>query len=167
MIAETFRTPMLNTLRVGPYDSPHRTNPPVQEWLIAARSGAGGIYLIISDTASPVEGGGMSAPDALKERNSIVAVLAEDRENAPQFLMVRHLPAGVSIPGRFFPADGMAELREDRTGLRLAAFGRHAHSRGSIDGQMLLHDIPNPAPNAEGALNWHFAADERPWTTVT
>ena len=163
MIAETFRTAMLNTLRIGPYDTPYQTNPPVQEWLVAARSGPGGVYLIISDTANPVEGGGMSAPDDLNEQNSIVAVLAEARADATQFLMLRHLPTRVSVPGRFFPADGMAELRKDSTGLRLAAFGRHAHSHGSVDGQTLLHDIPNPAPNAEGALNWHFAAEERPW----
>lgn len=163
MIAEAFRIAMLNTLRIGPYDTPYQANPPVQEWLIVTQSGAGGVYLIISDTASPVEGNGISAPDDLSEQNSIVAILAENRANAPQFLMLRHLPTSVSVPGRFFPADGMAELRKDCTGLRLAAFGRHAHSRGSVDGQTLLHDIPNPAPNAEGALNWHFAAEERPW----
>lgn len=163
MHPKTFRTAMLNTLRVGPYDTPHLTNPPVREWLISARSGPGGVTLIISDTAIPVEGDATSAPDDLSEQNSILAILAEDRADALQFLMVRHLPASVTVPGRFFPADGMAELRKDGTRMRLTAFGRHAHSRGSVDGQAVLHDIPHPAPNAEGALNWHFAAEERPW----
>lgn len=117
MIAETFRTAMLNTLRIGLYDTPYQANPPVQEWLTATRSGAGGVHLIISDTASPVEGDGISAPDDLNEQNSIVAVLAEDRPNAPQFLMLRHLPTGASVPGRYFPAEEMAELRKDGTGL--------------------------------------------------
>jgi hypothetical protein len=163
MIAETFRTAMFNALRIGPYDTPYQSNPPVQEWLIAARSGPGGVYLIISDTAIPVEGDAISAPDDLSEQNSIVAILAEDRADAPQFLMLRHLPEGLSVPGRFFPADGMAQLRKDGTRLCLSAFGRHAHSRGSVDGQTVLHDIPHPAPNAEGALNGHFAAEGRPW----
>jgi hypothetical protein len=163
MHPKTFRIAMLNTLRVGPYDAPHLTNPPVQEWLIAARSGPGGVILIISDTAIPVEGDATPAPDDLSEQNSIVAILAEDRTDTLHFMMVRHLPATVSVRGRFFPADGMAELRKDGTQMRLTAFGRHAHSRGSVDGQAVLHDIPHPAPNAEGALNWHFAAEERPW----
>jgi hypothetical protein len=163
MTSDTFRIAMLNTLRVGPYDTPHQTNPSVHEWLIAARSGPGGVFLVISDTAIPVDPNATSAPDDLSEQNSIVAILAEDRADALQFLMVRHLPASVTVPGRFFPADGMAELRKDDTRMRLTAFGRHAHSRGSTDGQAVLHDIPYPAPNAEGALNWHFAAEERPW----
>ena len=167
MIQETFRIAMLNTLRVGPYDIPHETNPPVPEWLIAARSGLGGIYLIISDTPIPFEGDTGSAPDDLIEQNSIVAILAEDDTDAPRFLMVRHLPVGFAVPGRFFPADGMAELRKDGEKLRLTAVGRHAHSRGSIDGQTVLHDIPHPAPDAEGALNWHFSAEERPWVAAT
>lgn len=163
MITENFRVAMLNALRTGPYATPYQTSPPVPEWLVATRSGPGGTYLFISDTATSVEGDTNSAPESLSEQNSIVAILAEDRADALQFLMVRHLPATVTVPGRFFPADGMAELRKDGARLRLTAFGRHAHSRGSIDGQAVLHDIPHPAPNAEGALNWHFAAEERPW----
>lgn len=163
MIPATFRIAMLNMLRIGPYDTPHLTNPPVQEWLIAARSGPNGVFLTISDTASPVEGEAVAAPEELSEQNSIVAILAEDRADAPQFLLLRQLPAGVTVPGRFFPADGLAELRKEGAQLTLVAIGRHAHSRGSVDGQAVLHDIPHPAPNADGALNWHFAAKERAW----
>lgn len=163
MIADNFRTAMLTTLRLGPYDTPYQTNLPVQEWLIAARSSAGGIYLVISDTACPVQDDGILAPDDLSEQSSIVTVLAEERFEARQFLMLRHLPAGVSVPGRFFPADEMAELRKDGAGLQLAAFGRHAHSRGKFNGQAVLYDISHPAPGAEGAINWHFAAEERSW----
>lgn len=164
MIPETFRIAMLNTLRIGPYDTPHRTNPPAREWLIAARGGPGGNYLMISDTAVAVGDESGSAPAGLSEQNSIVAVMAEISADRQQFLMLRHLPAGLSLPARFFPADGAAELTVAGNGLRLAAFGRHAHSRGSDDGQVILHDIPYPAPDAEGAINWHFAAEERPWT---
>ena len=71
------------------------------------------------------------------------------------------------MPGRFFPADGMAELHAEASDLRLSAFGRHAHSRGSVDGLPLLHDIPHPAPGSEGAINWHFAAEQRPWIAAT
>ncbi|MDQ0513534.1 hypothetical protein [Ancylobacter amanitiformis] len=166
MIAETFRIAMLNTLRIGPYDTPHRANPPVTEWLIAARGGPDGVYLIISDTPASVGEDTASAPVDLVEQNSIVAVLAKDDGDRPQFMMLRHPPGDFSLPGRFFPADGMATLTQYDGVLRLGAIGRHAHSRGSVNGQVVLHDIPHPAPNTDGAINWHFAAEERPWGTA-
>ncbi|QIR86486.1 hypothetical protein [Paracoccus sp. AK26] len=166
MIPQSFRIAMLNTLRIGPYDTPYRTNAPLREWLIAARSGPTGEHLIISDTATSVDSEDIRAPDDLSEQNSIVAILAELHDSAPQFLMLRHLPDGVSVPGRFFPADGVAVLSLDGAALGLNAFGRHAHSRGTVDGRIVLHDIPHPAPDAEGAINWHFAALEHPWSAA-
>ncbi|MGC4410933.1 hypothetical protein D4A92_22975 (plasmid) [Rhizobium rosettiformans] len=164
MTPDNFRIAMLNSLRVGPYDAPHQTNAPVEEWLIAERRGPAGEYLIISDTATPVARDTQAAPDNLSEQNSIFAILAENSADRPQFLMLRHLPAGVTVPGRFFPADGMAVVHMDGSKLQLTAIGRHAHSRGSVDGESVLYDVPHPAPNAEGALNWHFLAQQQAWT---
>lgn len=165
MTIETFRTAMLNDLRVGPYNAPYATNSPTKEWLIATLGGPGDKYLTISDTSTTVGQDTDSAPAELSEQNSIVAVLAEDDGDTQQFLMLRHLPEGLSIQGRFFPADGAARLSRQDGVLNLRAFGRHAHSRGTSGNQSVLHDIPNPAPNADGAINWHFSAEERPWTT--
>ena len=171
MIAQTTRTAMLNTLRIGPYDRPYQTNPPVQEWLILSGGGPEGAFLVISDTSVPVTPGAAAAPAGLAEQNSIVAILAEADAQAPQYMMLRHLPDGLDaapvLPGRFFPADGVVTLSRADDGLRLVAFGRHAHSRGTVGGRSVLHDIPHPAPNADGAINWHFAAEERPWTAAT
>lgn len=164
MTIEPFRTAMLNVLRIGPYDAPHRTNAPTNEWLIATLGGPENKYLTISDTSATVGQATDRAPTELSEQNSIVAVLAEDDGGTLQFLMVRHLPDGLSVQGRFFPADGAASLSRQEDVLQLRAFGRHAHSRGTLGDQGILHDIPDPAPNAEGAINWHFSAEERPWT---
>ncbi len=159
-----FRVPMLNSLRVGPYDFPFQTNAPTQEWLIASRLENQSAYLTISDTSAAVEPSNGDAPEGLMEQNTIVAVLADETDVQSRFLMLRHLPRGVRISGRFFPADGAATLSRTQGKLRLDAFGRHAHSRGTEGGASVLHDIPNPAPNTEGAINWHFAAEQRPWT---
>lgn len=164
MNIKNFRVPMLNSLRIGPYDLPYQTNPPTQEWLIASRQGDQSVYLTISDTSTRVDGDTNAAPQGLVEQNTIVAVLAEETDDISHFLMLRHLPEGVRISGRFFPADGAATLGLQTNTLQLGAFGRHAHSRGEANGASVLHDVPDPAPNADGAINWHFSAQERPWS---
>lgn len=166
MNTNTFRVPMFNRLRIGPYDFPYQTNPPTEEWLIASRHSNHSSYLTISDTSTPFEPGSTKAPEGLTEQNTIVAVLAEESDGNLQFLMLRHHPEGVPIPGRFFPAEGAATLKLEDGQIRLNAFGRHAHSTGNANGESILHDIPNPAPNASGAINWHFTAEERPWSIM-
>lgn len=160
---DTFTIAMLNTLRIGPYDFPYRTNPPTSEWLIASRGGPDGAYLTISDTANSVGPDTKTAPPELEPQNSIVGVLAEEADGTAEFLWLRHLPSGVSVPGRFFPADGVARLSYADGAFGLRAFGRHAHSAGTSGTGQVLHDIPHPAPNSDGAINWHFLAEERPW----
>lgn len=167
MNIKNFRVPMLNSLRIGPYELPFKTNSSTQEWLIASRQNDQSSYLSISDTSTPVEPGSVGAPEGLTEQNTIVAVLAEEGSLQSQFLMLRHLPEGVRISGRFFPADGAATLSIENGNLTLSAFGRHAHSRGSSVEESVLHDIPHPAPNAEGAINWHFSAEERSWSNLS
>jgi hypothetical protein len=164
---DKFRIAMLNSLRIGPYDLPYKTNSPTAEWLIAGRGGPDNAYLTISDTSTPVELGTPAAPRDLAEQNTIVAVLAEEDLGTSKFLMLRHLPEGMSISGRFFPADGTANLSGTGGSFSLSAFGRHAHSRGTSGNHSILHDIPNPAPNSDGAINWHFSAEERPWIAAT
>lgn len=163
MVAKIFRVAMLNSLRIGPYNIPHQTRTAAPEWLIVSRSGNTGEFLTISDTASSASQSSEVVPLELSEQNSIVAMLAESSPDNPQFMVVRHLPSDIKVPGRFFPADGMAELLSADGKIVLRAFGRHAHSRGSLNGSMILHDIPDPAPNAEGAINWHFVAREVAW----
>ncbi|MEM6550285.1 MAG: hypothetical protein AAF713_21485 [Pseudomonadota bacterium] len=164
---DSFTVAMLNSLRIGPYEQPYRANAPTAEWLIASRGGPDEAYLTISDTATPVGPDTAAAPRDLAPQNSILCVLAENADSVAEFLMLRHRPAAVAVPGRFFPADGAARLTERDGTLSLSAFGRHAHSAGTSGGRAVLHDIPDPAPNASGAITWHFQAVERPWRAAT
>ncbi|MEM7695260.1 MAG: hypothetical protein AAF318_12480 [Pseudomonadota bacterium] len=162
MLPTHFRVAMANRLRVGPYGAPARTGEPGPEWLIVERLGAGGEILFISDTTA--SGGAVDgdAPMGLAPLHTLVALLAEPSDT-PEFLIVRQRPAALQTPGIFFPGDGCVRLSGGEGDLGLTAFGRHAHSRGTLNGATVLNDVPNPAPAAEGAINWHFAAQQRPW----
>lgn len=163
MIPETFRVAMCNSLRLGPYASPHLTGAPVDEWLIVQRTASDPTVLVISDTGTPKDGPAETAPDGLSPQLSIVALLAQDDGQTRRFLMVRHLPDGLNVPGTFFPADGFAELTGSAGAMRLRAFGRHAHRVDTVNGRPVLHDLPDPDPDEQNARNWHFDAEERPW----
>ncbi|SNR76968.1 hypothetical protein [Puniceibacterium sediminis] len=161
MIPNDFRIAMCNSLRIGPFGTPHSAQAAGQEWLIVSRSGPEGALLQISDTGVAKSPDSDEPPADLSERNTILALLAEPDASAPQFLMVRHLPPGVQVAGTFFPADGAARLTQGEQGLGLKAFGRHAHTSGMTVGRLILHDIPDPAPSYDAAVNWHFDAEER------
>lgn len=161
MQPETFRAAKLNALRIGSYDTPHLTNPPVQEWLMAALSGPGGVFLMISDRATrwmPMQ----------RWRQMIKADKTRSWRNSPKTAQTR-FSFGWNIICRRPLQSPVSFLRQRafahwaRAVNSLAAVGRYANSRGSIDDQAVLQDIPHPAPNAEGALNWHCAAEDRPW----
>lgn len=162
----SFRIAMCNSLRLGPYQRPDASDRSALEWLIVGRSGPDGEILTISDTGTPKSSDSEDAPDALSENNSIVGLLAEPGEDMPKFLLVRHMPPGLTVPGTFFPADGAAELTQGPDGLRLRVFGRHAHRVEQVDGKLILHDVPSPQPPFENAFNWHFDAEERPWVNA-
>ncbi|MEM7695234.1 MAG: hypothetical protein AAF318_12350 [Pseudomonadota bacterium] len=162
MVPTTFRVAMANRLRLGPYSDPASTGDRGAEWLIVERVGALGEVLFVSDTA-PCNGLTQgAAPPGLAPKHTLVALLAEDDET-PKFLIVRQRPAALPTPGLFFPADGCVRLTGHHGRLGLRAFGRHAHSRGTRSGATVLIDVPDPAPAAEGAVNWHFEAEQRPW----
>lgn len=170
MVPKKFRIAMLNQLRLGPYDRPHQAGPVSQEWLVVERSGPDGEHLRISDATTATDDKSGDAPADLKVRNTIFALLAEPEDGTgrnTQFLMVRHLPLAATVQGTFFPADGSATLALKDGTLAMTAFGRHAHTRGDVEGALVFYDIPRPAPSADGAINWHFTAEERPWIAAT
>ena len=170
MLPNQFKIAMSNQLRLGPYDAPHISNEPVHEWLIVQSFGPSGEILSVSDATHEQEPIGDSAPVDLSPRNSIVALLAEDQNSelaTRKYLIVRHTPRNFIPSGIFFPADGCVELTQSNGQIQLMAFGRHAHSSGEIEGQAINHDIPNPAPQAQRAINWHFYAEQRAWINQT
>ena len=160
MLANNFRVAMHNTIAIASYDRPDLTNPPGHEWLIVERSGTDGEVLTISDAGGAPAAPPATAPAGLTENNSMYGVLLYENEhgNDAVFLLVRHLPAGGSVPGDFFPADGCARVSETCGGLHLRTAGRHAHDG---DG----NDIPDPAPNQ--GFSWHFDAWRVNWPNET
>ncbi|WP_422370152.1 hypothetical protein [Hoeflea sp.] len=167
MMKNSFRIAMCNSLRLGPYQEPDASDRTALEWLIVERSGPDGKILTISDTGTPKSSDSEDAPDGLSENNSILGLLAEADEAAHRFLLVRHSPPGVTVPGTFFPADGTAQFTQGPDGLRLRVFGRHAHRAEQVNGKLVLHDVPFPQPPFDNALNWHFDADERRWVNAS
>lgn len=168
MPPKSFRIAMLNRLRLAPYERPSAAGAPSNEWLILERTGANGTTLFISDTASSEPGIEDDAPQSLKERNTIVGLLASPAPNCAssteKFLLIRHNRTGIAPAGVFFPADGFAEIRSESGAIVLHAIARHAHSIGRLNNTNVHHDVPEPAPSAQGAVTWHFEACERPWT---
>jgi len=157
----TFRIAMANDLRLGPYARPHQAADAGKEWLIVERRGAEGEVLLVSD-AGRIEAA-EEAPAELVARNTIVAVLAEAGVE-PLFLIVRHLPAGLAVPGSFFPADGFVQLRGEAPALALLAVGRHAHRNVVVGGVVEQRDVPDPtAEDPDDTANWHFTAVQRRW----
>lgn len=161
MSGKTFRVAMANALRVGPYERPDQAANAGTEWLIVERRGAESEFLLISDAGRKVTTD--AAPAQLKAINTLVAILAEAGD-APRFLIVRHLPAGLSVPGSFFPGEGFVELQGEAPELGLIAVGRHAHRNFETDGAIEHRDVPDPtADYPDDTANWHFTAVQRPW----
>lgn len=151
------------TLAHGPYDAPFRTGRPRPEWLILARWGRQGEFLSVSFTgiAAPPQG---EAPPDLQPRESFLGIaLGGPAGGGRGFLLLRHLPPGLPVAGTFLPTDGYARLVGGGARLGLVAAGRHAHLRGSRDGQALRGDVPAPPEGAEGALAWSIVARRRTW----
>lgn len=168
MISTSFRIAMFNQLRLAGYNQPHAVSQPSPEWLIVERPEDDENVIFISDTLSDMDDAGGAAPADLVENNTIVGLLArpwrgEEDFHGAKFIFVRHNTTGLSVPGNFFPADGIAEINISEGILHLNVIGRHAHSSGSINGNLIRHDIPRPAPSTAGAVTWHFTAKEHSW----
>lgn len=160
-MGRTFRVAMVNEVQVGAYERPDQAEDVGQEWLIVERRGAEGEVLLVSDGSHTVMT--EEAPAELSARNTIVAVLAEAGAT-PRFLIVRHPPAGLDVPGSFFPADGFVELRGEAPALQLRAVGRHAHRDVASGGVIARRDVPDPtAEEPDDTANWHFTAAQRRW----
>jgi len=164
MLQSGFVVAMKGDLSLGQYDRPTALLHTAPFWLIVSRWGRDGEFLTISsaDRALPDS---IDAPAGLAPRNTLFGLmLSEDEEQfEATFLLVRRLPPRVSVAGTFFPADGYARLHNAVEDLRLTSEGRHAHSRGSRDGEVVRKDVPDPAPDAPGTLSWHISACRRRW----
>jgi hypothetical protein len=164
MPAKAFVIAMAADIARSDYAKPSLIRTRSREWLIACRWGPEGEYLSIATTGTLLDGNGPQAPEAIRPRHSMIAVLASESETdaTSTFLMVRQLPIPMELAGTFFPADGYAVL-EQRDDIRLVCATRYSHSCGWLDGKEIRKDIPDPAPASVEAMAWHIEARRHSW----
>ena len=179
MLPEGFVVAMRGSFAFAPYGAPHRAGPAGGEWLIVCRWGLEGEYLSIA-RAGPAEVLENAPPPAgLRTQATFLGLRlggagaetkggaggetrAGDGEGA-SFLLVRHLPPGVTLAGVFHPSDGMARLTGPAGTLRLEAAGRFAHLRGERAQEEVRADVPDPPEGAAEATAWSLTGHRMPW----
>lgn len=159
MIDKSFKVAMHNRITTAGYFTPHLTGSPGAEWLIVERSGVDGEILTISDAGGAPTVPPAEAPATLTENNSMFAVLLYEENREAVFLLIRHLPAGATVSGNFFPVDGCVRLTEECNGLFMRASGRHAHDAVRND----IPNPPNPPDPGTSVFSWHFDAKRINW----
>ncbi len=164
MPAKAFVIAMAADIARSDYARPSLIRTRGREWLIACRWGPEGEYLSIATTGALRDGSLPRAPEAIRPRHSMVAVLASESESdaTSTFLLVRQLPVPLELAGTFFPADGYAVLQQ-RDDIRLVCETRYSHSCGWLDGKEIRKDIPDPAPSSAEAMAWHIEALRQDW----
>jgi hypothetical protein len=164
MLHSGFVVAMAADIGVSGYDRPNSVIRRVKRWLIVSRIGHDGEHLTVSDTRISC-GDCDEAPIGLNPVNSLLGVLLSQAPNGDcVFLFSRRRPEPLKIAGTFFPAEGYARVCGPISALQLRAEGRHAHSRGTRDGQEVRNDIADPAPNSKLAKAWHVEAVRRHWS---
>jgi hypothetical protein len=164
MLRSGFVVAMRGVVTICQYDRPTaglRTTP---QWLIVSRWGADGEFLTVS-SAGTIGADEPRPPAALSPHNTLVGLLLseDEEERETTFLLVRRFPAGITVAGTFFPADGYARVFGPLEQLRMVSEGRHAHSRGVRGGTVVINDVPDPAPDAPGTLSWHIRSERQRW----
>ncbi len=164
MLQSGFVVAMAADIGVSRYDRPDGIIRRVRRWLIVSRIGYDGEHLTVSDTRISCAGSA-EAPLGLNPVNSLLGVLLSQASNGDcVFLFSRRRPEPLKIAGTFFPAEGYVRISGPISTLQLHAEGRHAHSRGTHDGQEIRNDIADPAPNSKLAKAWHVEAVRRQWS---
>jgi hypothetical protein len=159
-----FVVAMAAAVSVAVYDRPTEIIRRMRRWAIVSRFGAENEYLTIS-IAGAMQHEQVEAPIGLAPIKTAFGILLSENKSECQsmFLLVRQLPRGIKIAGFFFPAEGYARLNSTFNTLYLHTEGRHAHSRGLLNGYDIRIDVPDPAPGAKWAMAWHIEAAHRPW----
>lgn len=163
MVPEGFVLAMRAAFAFAPYAAPYRTGGPHREWLVVSRWGVEGEYLSIA-RAGEAACDASRAPDGLRPQATFLGLrLADPTAEISTFLLLRHLPPGVTVAGVFHPSDGIARLIGPAGALRLEAAGRYAHLRGEHQGEEVRADVPDPPEGAPEATAWSLAAARLPW----
>jgi len=80
MPAKAFVIAMAADIARSDYAKPSLIRARSREWLIACRWGPEGEYLSIATTGSPLDTGELQAPEAIRPKHSMIAVLASESE---------------------------------------------------------------------------------------
>src|ERR1700751_3265437 len=117
MPAKAFVIAMAADIARSDYPKPSQIRTRSREWLIACRWGPEGEYLSIATTGALRDGSGLKAPEVIRPRHSMVAVLASESatDATSTFLLVRQLPIPIELAGTFFPADGYVLLQQQKS----------------------------------------------------
>lgn len=161
-----FIAAMAAEITFGNYHSPVTVGPRQSEWVIVSSWGENGDFLSLSLTNASARRLG-PAPRGLQPVATHLGLLLArsttmGREEA-EYLLMRQQPADVAVGGIFHPSDGFVRVQRQNGDMSLIARGRYAHCRGTWQGQSIVRDIPDPAPNYEHARAWHLTAVQRPW----
>ena len=144
------------------YHRPFPVLRTITQWIIVSRCGPRSEFVTVANAAGRVMPRA-DAPIGLFPIKTLVGTLASETPDESTFLLVRQQPAQLSIAGAFFPADGYVRISEVQGILGLRSEGRHSHSVGRHDGYCVRKDIPDPAPNARGAMAWHIEGTRCNW----
>lgn len=158
-----FVVAMAAQMAVATYGRPTDIVSRREEWIIVSSWGDDAEFLTIATTGTEAAGDG-AAPHGLQPHSTFLGVLLSRGPAGTDdiYLLVRHLPDGISVAGVFFPADGYARVERGEP-MRLVAAGRQAHSVGQVAGRELRVDVPHPAPHDTAATAWHISGTERSW----
>jgi hypothetical protein len=163
MVPQGFVMAMRASLAEAPYHVPHRQGLPHAEWLILCRWGGEGEFLTIAE-AGPAEGPADAPPPlGLRPRTTFLGLRLAGGGEGENFLLARHLPAGMTVAGIFQPSDGIARLCGPASALRLEAAGRSAFRRGLEEAGEVRTDVPDPSLGGADAFAWRMEAWRAPW----
>jgi hypothetical protein len=163
MVPQGFLMAMRASLRQAPYDAPHRQGPPHAAWLILCRWGAEGEYLTIAEAGAAEGPPDAPPPLGLRPRTTFLGLRLAGGGEGENFLLARHLPAGMTVAGTFQPGEGTARLIGPASALRLEAAGRSAFRRGPNEAGEVRVDVPGPSLGGAEAFAWQMEGWRAPW----
>ena len=163
MLKNGFVVAMAAEFSFSLYDRPVSVLRKAKQWIIVSRCGPNSEYMTVANAGGKV-GQDADAPIGLVPIKTAVGVLLSETANECTFLVVRQRPIQLPVAGSFFPADGYIRIFKTQGTFGLRSEGRYAHSLGHFDSGWIRKDIPDPAPNARGAMAWHIEGIRRNWT---
>ncbi len=162
MLKNGFVVAMAAEFSFAVYDRPVSVLRKVKQWIIVSRCGPNSEFMTVANAEGKLTPNA-DAPIGLAPIKTAVGILLSETADESTFLLVRQRPLQLPIAGSFFPADGYIRIFETQGILGLRSEGRYAHSLGRLASRSIRKDVPDPAPNARGAMALHIEGIRRNW----